>query len=329
MHTAVPSIRRCSGRSRHTLEWRSSNEPARRETAKRRAKRPGAEPELAALLSTPIDYIPSPEFSAATIKTDAPPAAAFLAEEQAAGGSQVARMCRTPLLTKEQEVSLFRRANYLKFLADRLRKRLARRADAAEPEDLDRLRGLLSEANETRNHIIRANLRLVIANAKRYVNPANTFDELVSEGSYSLVRAVEKYDYTRGNRFSTYATRAIRNNLFHFVTDRRRHRQRFPLADDESQLNAADDRAIESNAEHSAAELKRSLRSVLGRLDPLQRRVLAERFGLENGGEGRTLKDIAGEMGVSRERVRQIEGRALRRLRKLAEESHLDEHLPG
>ena len=92
---------------------------------------------------------------------------------------------------------------------------------------MDQIERLYDEAVATKNQIIRANLRLVVSIAKRHVGPDENFFELVSDGNMSLMRAVEKFDYARGNKFSTYASWAIMKNFARTIPDEHRHRDRF------------------------------------------------------------------------------------------------------
>ena len=113
------------------------------------------------------------------------------------------------MLTREQEVHLFRKMNFRKYQAARLR-------EAIDPSrtlhaDLDRVEELLREAGAIRNRIIRSNLGLVAYIVKKTSGPCQDFFDLVSEGNLALIRASERFDFGRGNRFSTYATWAIIN----------------------------------------------------------------------------------------------------------------------
>lgn len=291
-----------------------------------RSQRPNTQAKERAqerLRALKIEYIPSEDFTRPDAEHRCEPSRRRGDRAGAAVGrgervlSDVGRMCQDRLLTPDEELELFRRMNYLKFKADTRRSKGAPGARAiAEVERL------MNEATAVRNAIVRANMRLVVANAKRFINANNSFDELVSEGSVALLRAVEKFDYSRGNRFSTYATRSIRNNLFHLVIDRQRARNTVSLADDELLRAATDDRAIPAVTEKRLGAAKAAIRFLLERLDAQERKVIVSRFGLATDAASKTLKEIAGEMGISRERVRQIEGRALRTLHRLAE--HLD-----
>ena len=101
--------------------------------------------------------------------------------------------------------------NYLKFKAAKLRDKL----DKTRPQvrGMDAIEELLDRAVEIKNFLIRSNLRLVVSIAKRHIKPTSNFFEMVSDGNMSLIRAIEKFDYTKGNKFSTYATWAIMKNF--------------------------------------------------------------------------------------------------------------------
>jgi len=182
----------------------------------------------------------------------------------------------------------------------------------------------LRQSEEIRNYILRANLRLVISIAKKYVNAANTFDELISEGNLSLLQAVDKFDISRGNRFSTYATRAIRNNLYHYVFDKHKKRQQVTLAEDELLHTASDDRANETACELRLEYIRRSLARIMQRLDAQKQSIISLRFGLNGEENPPTLKELARDMGVSRERVRQIQVRAMKELLQFANEEKIE-----
>ena len=153
----------------------------------------------------------------------------------------LASLYEVPLLTRKQEAHLFRKMNYLKYKAARFRAKL----DPARPKRaiMDRIDRLYDEAVATKNQIIRANLRLVVSIAKRHVGPTQNFFELVSDGNMSLMRAVEKFDYARGNKFSTYASWAIMKNFARTIPDEHRHHDRFRTSQAELFTTTEDDRA--------------------------------------------------------------------------------------
>ena len=123
----------------------------------------------------------------------------------------LARLCDKQLLTADEERELFRRMNYLKFRAAQLREEID--VDRPRSQLLEEAEQCLTEAAAVRAHIVQSNARLVVAIVKKFVSPQHSFDELLSDGMLTLLNAAEKFDYDRGFRFSTYATRAIRRNL--------------------------------------------------------------------------------------------------------------------
>src|SRR5579872_1964527 len=116
----------------------------------------------------------------------------------------LAQLYSIPLLTKEQEAYYFRKMNYLKFRAARLRDQLD--VSRAKTRVMDQIERCLDEAGEVKNLLIRSNLRLVVSIAKKHVKPSGNFFEMVSDGNISLIRAIEKFDFSRGFKFSTYST---------------------------------------------------------------------------------------------------------------------------
>ncbi|MGE3779646.1 MAG: sigma factor, partial [Pirellulaceae bacterium] len=184
------------------------------------------------ILELPLDYIPNPEFEnprAEAMILGPLPATDEATRKRSRAPSglppYLASLYETPLLTGEQERHLFRRLNYLKFKATRLREEL----DTQRPKTrlMDEIERLYEEAVKTKNHIVQANLRLVVSIAKRHVTPTNDFFSLVSDGNISLLRAVEKFDYARGNKFSTYASWAVMKNFARSIPDEFKHRDRF------------------------------------------------------------------------------------------------------
>ena len=127
---------------------------------------------------------------------------------------------------------------------------------------MDQIERLYDEAVSTKNQIIRANLRLVVSIAKRHVGPTQNFFELVSDGNMSLMRAVEKFDYARGNKFSTYASWAIMKNFARTIPDEHRHHDRFRTSHAEMFAATEDERTdqFEQEAAQNAARGARSRR---------------------------------------------------------------------
>jgi RNA polymerase primary sigma factor len=281
---------------------------------------------------------------------------------------------RVALLTAEQEVDLAKRIEAGLFAAEKLRA-----ADAKEtkkiPAKLRRdLEEISADGTRARNHLLEANLRLVVSLAKRYQGKGLTLLDLIQEGNIGLVRAVEKFDYTKGYKFSTYATWWIRQALQRAIADQGRT-IRVPVHMVE-QINKAlrvkRDLATELGREPTFAELgavlemtaerveeilgygretlsletpvgddgtatfgefiedadapvaadvvdfgllQDRLRLVLGTLPDRSASVMRMRFGIDDG-RARTLDEVGKELGLTRERIRQIERDTLRELRR-------------
>jgi len=284
------------------------------------------------LFAREVDYITCRQISKAdaeALATTAPADAAVPLEKfdgppaDSKGLSPyLASLYQTRLLTKDEEQFYFRRMNWLKFHAATTRGRLDRRR--ATLRQIERIEGWLTEAETVKAIINTSNLRLVVSIAKKFVDASYSFDELVSEGNVALMRAVEKFNFALGNRFSTYATYAIQRHFFRLSHRGRQFRQRF-VADDE----ALRDRAADApNAEYCSAEqigmLKELFAGFLGDLEPRERKIVVARFGFD-GKPPRTFRELGSQMGVCKERIRQIQSRAMEKLRDMAAESRLEQ----
>ncbi len=176
---------------------------------------------------------------------------------------------------------------------------------------MDEIEELHQQAVATKNEIARANLRLVVSIAKRHVTPDQNFFELVSDGNMSLLRAIEKFDFARGNKFSTYASWAIMKNFARTIPGEFKHRDRFRTSQDELFAATQEHRGnplVEEGAQHTReAQIERILR----RLDEREQKIIIGRFGLDHAQEPQTLKEVGASLGVTKERIRQIEARAL------------------
>jgi RNA polymerase primary sigma factor len=234
----------------------------------------------------------------------------------------LASLYEVPLLTREQEYHLFRRFNYLKHKATKLREKLdPARARTSEMDEIERL---YEEAVKVKNQIVQANLRLVVSIAKRHVSGTEDFFGLVSDGNMSLIRAAEKFDYSRGNKFSTYASWAIMKNFARTIPDEFKHRDRFRTSQDEMFTAKADVRSDELGQETAQNLRELQVERILSRLDEREQKIIISRFGLNHSNEPLTLKEVGHELGVTKERVRQIEARALNKLRQAAQEEHIE-----
>ena len=283
------------------------------------------------IMDLPLDHIPNEGF--AKIRTDkqekgilgpVPPSDQPQRKGRLPAGlpPYLASLYEVPLLTREQEMHLFRRMNYLKFKAGRLRDSL----DPTRPRSglMDQIEKLYDQAVRTKNEVISANLRLVVSIAKRHVGLAENFFELVSDGNMSLIRAVEKFDFARGNKFSTYASWAIMKNFARTIPDEHRQRDRFRTSHGEMFGSAEDRRSDQFELESAQFQRESQVEKILGRLDEREQQIIISRFGLTRGREPLTLKEVGAEMGVTKERIRQIEARALNKLRKAAQDERIE-----
>jgi len=233
----------------------------------------------------------------------------------------LASLYEISLLTREQEQHLFRKYNYLKFKAIRLR-------DQLDPENpkaatMDEIEQLYEQIVDIKNQIARCNLRLVVSIAKRRVSPDQNFFELVSDGNLSLLRAVEKFDYARGNKFSTYASWAIMKNYARTIPGEYRHRDRFRTSHDELFSATQEERGNPMVEEGLQTDRESKVQRILRRLDDREQQIIIGRFGLDHSREPLTLKEVGVELGVTKERIRQIEARALNKLRLAAQEEKI------
>jgi len=269
----------------------------------------------------PLDFIPNALFaraSAEKVVNQPFPGPVEVKKVRRPSGlpAYLASLYEVPLLTREQEVWLFRKFNYLKHKAAKLREQL----DPERPNArlMDQIERLYDEIVELKNRIVRANLRLVVSIAKRRVSPGDSFFDLVSDGNMSLIRAVEKFDYARGNKFSTYASWAIMKNYARTIPDEHKRRDRFRAADMEMLQTATDRRADEYQQRLAANDRLQQVSKFLDRLDQREQTIIIRRYGLDHEREPQTLKEVGSALGVTKERVRQIEAKALEKLREAA-----------
>jgi RNA polymerase primary sigma factor len=284
-------------------------------------------------------------------------------------GLYLKEMARVPLLTNEQEVDLAKRLER----GQRAERTLERLPTSANFKRRAELQGHVEDARGARDHLIKANTRLVVSIAKKYIARGVPFLDLIQEGNLGLMKAVEKFDYRRGFRFSTYATWWIRQTITRAIADQGRTirvpvhmsdriRRLYKVARDLEQMigrkptpeeiadelhldarkvqwmlkvswrplslerpvgededaefgNFVEDETTPSPTQSAhQALLRDTMEEVLGTLTPREARILRLRFGLQNG-RAYTLEEVGQKFGLTRERIRQIEGKALRRLR--------------
>jgi len=297
-------------------------------------------------------------------------------------GLYLKEMSRVPLLSINEELDIAKRIE-----SGRASKREIDRSNGGCPADRKLLlQSLVEDGVLAREHLIKANTRLVVSVAKRYVGRGVPFLDLIQEGNLGLMKAVEKFDYHRGFRFSTYATWWIRQTITRSIADQGRTirvpvhmvdriRQLYktthemeqslgripntveladkldlpvekiewmlqvswlplslesPINDDEedSELGQfVEDQITPTPMESTYSKLLREkIEEVLETLPPREARILRLRFGLENG-HNYTLEEVGEKFGLTRERIRQIESKALRRLRHPRRSRQLREYL--
>jgi len=287
---------------------------------------------------------------------------------------------RVPLLTAEQEVELARAMEAGLFAAERL----AQGGKMSMTMKVD-LQTLVREGERAKQHMLEANLRLVVSVAKKYAGRGMGLTDLIQEGNLGLIRAVEKFDYTKGFKFSTYATWWIRQALTRAMADqartirlpvhmveqvnkiRRVERDlvvqlgRKPTAAeiavevdltperveeirsynrDPASLDALigedsdaslgdfieDEHAVMPGEAAAFLLMREELSAVLASLTDRERRVMEMRYGLVDG-QPRTLDDIGKDFNLTRERIRQIEGKTLSKLRHPSRSASLRDYL--
>jgi len=226
------------------------------------------------------------------------------------------RLKGTPVLSRERELELFRRYNYLKYLA--CVTRAGMKATQAKGGRLTRIEKYLAEVERIKTMIIESNLRLVVGIANKHVGSGTSLVDLVSEGNFSLMRAVEKFDYTRGFRFATYASWAIAKDYARKIPAEAARRDKAAAASlervqqDQRTTAAADFAAIES-AQRSLAQV------IKDELDEREQYIILHHFGFVGSAvrkKKKTLKQIGEDLNLTKERVRQLELGALQKLRQ-------------
>jgi RNA polymerase sigma factor (sigma-70 family) len=221
----------------------------------------------------------------------------------------------TPVLNREQEVELFRRYNYLKFLACRLRTGM--KPVLASGTRLRQIENYLAEAEDIKKMIIEANLRLVVSIASKHISRGTSFAELVSKGNFALTQAVEEFDYTKSFRFSRRASLNIAKE-YAKVSGKSTElsmKKVASLASIQRNIRTKDLAAVAAieRASQSLAEV------IKNELNQHEQYVILNRFGpigLPIRKKTKTLKQIGEELDLSKERIRQIELIALQKLRQ-------------
>lgn len=230
----------------------------------------------------------------------------------------------TDVLTAEEERALFLRFNYCRHRVMLVLRRFrGRRLSVSALREVLRWERL---AQDTRTEIVRSNTSLVLAMARRSRNSGVELGELVSEGNLALLRCVDKFDASRGFKFSTYACRAILASFSRAGAKAARHRIQFPTPFDPAMERSDYVESRREQIEHECVEeLKRILFDNSADLSSVERRVLTARFSLDQqtpkpGLRRKTLDQVGDLLGVSKERVRQIQNQAMIKIRAVLEE---------
>ena len=227
----------------------------------------------------------------------------------------VSGLVQSPLLTPEEERYWFTWMNFLKSRAERNRRRL----DLRHPKQslVNSIQSDLDEALKVRNHIVRGNLRLIVALAKSLGKSVEQMSELISEGMTPMIRSVELFNIGLGNRFSTYATWAVRNQMLRYLK-RIRTSPEFQLGEDAPSLENLPDRRPKFETVEAVPSMRaETVSHLMFTLSERERAVISARFGLDGNPSGQSLADIAEQVGLSKERVRQIVMNCLAKLRQM------------
>ncbi len=292
---------------------------------------------------------------------------------------------RVPLLTAKEEVMLAKRMEAAVFANIRLENAEAMRADELSWSEEQALRGIVFDGEKAQEHLIRANARLVISVAKKYIGRGVPFLDLIQEGNIGLIRATNKFEYQRGHKFSTYATWWIRQAVSRAVADQgrtirvpvhmgdqlnRMRRVQLQLLQELGREPKIDELALgmettpdkvenlleisrrpvsletpiddegdstfgdfveDSNSPAPSDEvathlLHVQLQQALDKLPAREAQILRLRYGLADG-RVYTLEEVGKTIGVTRERVRQLEAQALNRLRQSSAKVILEDYL--
>ncbi len=277
------------------------------------------------LLHREISFIHSPQFHKFALEDVEWTNGDIYVEEKADSAANdrivpthLSYLFRKPLLTPAGEQHLFRRMNFLRFLANRKRSKI----DPRQPRIklVREVEQLVAESEIARKQLLESNLRLVASIARKFAKSMADFEDLLSEGNGILLYAIDKFDFSRGFRFSTYATHAIQRHYFRVIQRMQRKRRMEVDCPSDILMDSVNAPASSTTAEIPTLTPE-MLRQMTKLLDERELRIIQERFGLKaKPVEDKTLKVLSDEMGLSKERVRQLQHRALGKLRVYLEE---------
>lgn len=275
----------------------------------------------------PIEFIPNESFEGTTedglreadvqLYRAEEPASGSLDPESAAGSILLA-LQESRLLTFEGEQLLFKRLNFLRFRANAIQ--VSASPKRPSKKKLAEVNRLLDEAKAIRDELAEANLRLVVSIAGKLAFSREEFEEFFAEGNGILLYAIDKFDYGRGYRFSTYVTHAVQRHLYRYIERRKKRAQREVTREPDLMINEVSaDSAPDPIAEHEVAEFTAIVISKIDQtLDDREQFIVRGRFGLNGTGESKTFSRLGEELGLSKERVRQLLQRSLEKLGEVA-----------
>jgi RNA polymerase sigma factor (sigma-70 family) len=231
-----------------------------------------------------------------------------------------------PLLNAREELFLFRKYNYLKYLAAATQAHI--NPNYPEARILKEMDGYLQQAEETRDLLVQSNLRLVVSSARKHTQNYTEMLELIGEGNVILLNAVEKYNYQRGVKFSTYGTWALIKR-FATLLGKRETETEYLVPQEWIEVTA--DMRVSDSKVQAIETARKSLQDILAEnLEEREQLVVREHYGLATFFEGpgkrvaKSFNKIGEVMGLSKERVRQIELSALNKLRKVLTREQFD-----
>lgn len=291
------------------------------------------------ILAKEQDYIDSPVFyeedAEQAIYDEAPDVAKpdttwyhpVMDDISATSRTRTVKSAQQVILTGAEERVLFHQFNYARHRVWKLQQEAWARPDKKPTaEQADKLLWWYRRAERIREQIAETNLALVLAMAKRTRMSEVDFADLVSEGNMALLRAVDKFDAGRGFKFSTYACRAILKAFSRQGMKLSKYRQRFPTDFDPKLEKSNFLETKRADFEKDAAEEVREIvMANRADLSTVERTVIEHRFGLETGGleKPMTLEQVGQIIGVTKERVRQIQNKAMEKIRVQLESNFL------
>ncbi len=218
-------------------------------------------------------------------------------------------------MTPDQEQKTFRRYNYGKFRLSSLQQQLRHKVNRPLLDEAERWH---RQVKALQARLVETNMKLVTSVARRHLRFGAGLEEMVSEGNMILMRAIEKFDYARGFKFSTYASWAIMKHFARLVPLWQTNRQRHQTGKEELLKSASVTEELDKTLDRQL--VGGMVRRLLDSLPHRERKIIQWHYGLLDDTAPRSLTQIADRLGVSKERVRQIELRGLERLRGMLAE---------